>query len=267
MVDNEREEIKKSLNKIGRDNNWHLIIFICVVLLIVVATAVFTKQYLPALINPAGGATTTSNVSGGGVVSDVILLFEVIIVLIAAINVGVFELNKKEIEAQKKELQDDVEKRIQNERNLAKAQNLKAGGVESYGIYVTYTEISKLYLLLRGVVDSEKKKDKALYGAVKLAIKKNNEESRGYLDDAIKMTELAIKSFKKLDLDFQKINDVVICICNNNLAFYLVLRGGKGDIARAEILAESIKENIRKYPDHASAWMDTLEIVDQTRKS
>lgn len=28
-------------------------------------------------------------------------------------------------------------------------------------------------------------------------------------------------------------------------------------------LAEDIKNNIKKYPDHATSWLDTLEVINQ----
>lgn len=87
------------------------------------------------------------------------------------------------------------------------------------------------------------------------------EETLEMLDSAIKITEKAARIAGRLADDPR--NEVLICSCKNNLAYYLAERGFRSDKARAVALSEFCFKRKEKYPDKAGSWEDTWEFVNE----
>lgn len=92
-----------------------------------------------------------------------------------------------------------------------------------------------------------------------------NDDPLDYLQNAIKSATRALKFTKELD---EKEYEELICVCKNNLAYYLAERqkqgrAEEGDKELAKNYADYIRKRIGKYPHFKAAWADTCNFVDQ----
>lgn len=92
-----------------------------------------------------------------------------------------------------------------------------------------------------------------------------NNDPMDYLERAIERTMTALEVMKRLD---KKKYEEFICICKNNLAYYLAERqkhgrAEEGDEELAKSYADYIRKRIGKYPHNRKEWSDTCDSVDQ----
>lgn len=98
-------------------------------------------------------------------------------------------------------------------------------------------------------------------------LKLNNKDLDGIktndlLMGSINITEKALKLAEQLDGQRGR-NEMLICSCKNNIAWFLADRGLEADAERALALAYYCYERIGKYPDHAYAWSTTKKFVEK----
>ncbi len=95
--------------------------------------------------------------------------------------------------------------------------------------------------------------------------KPTNNTRMDYLNHAIERTMKALEFMKKLD---EKKYEEWICICKNNLAYYLAERHNQrwtkpGDKELANGYADYVRERIAKYPSYRTEFADTCSFVDK----
>ncbi len=149
-------------------------------------------------------------------------------------------------------------------RNFTRAQVETALGLSSYNQYKNEVKRTD------GMNDVWKKLSK-------IQSKREDKESREAerkptdvdmtcLQDAIASATRALGLLKGLKEDKY---EMLICICKNNLAYYLAekrRRKGKIDEGEKKLAVEYatfIWERIQKYPDHKAAWADTYKFVGE----
>ena len=82
-----------------------------------------------------------------------------------------------------------------------------------------------------------------------------------YLDMAIQLTRGALNKAAGLD-ERQPENELRICGCKNNLAYYLADRQRSEDKEVARAYAKYLRERLSKFPGkHQKAWVDTYNFV------
>jgi len=92
-----------------------------------------------------------------------------------------------------------------------------------------------------------------------------NDDPLSYLQAAIKSTTRAIGTIKELD---KKKYDELICVCKNNVAYYLAERqkqgkAEKGDNELAKSYVRYIRKRIGEYPQRKAEWAGTCKFVEQ----
>jgi len=97
------------------------------------------------------------------------------------------------------------------------------------------------------------------------AVNKGEERERGVLtkllDQSIEETEKALKIIADLDEEAKKDDEVLICVCKNNLSYYYAERRYEKDRAITYALINDVMEKIKKYPDRATEWGKSYEFI------
>lgn len=201
-----------------------IIFFMVFVMVFIVITAMVALHFWPNFISPHS-------------FSDVIVLFGILMAVIATINIGIFELNKREIDARANDCLAEVRK-IAEEEQIAI--NATANYTAAQALWVYYYQHKtgnrfwkeRFQQLERRIEDLEKKEIRQQKVDVALAKEVEN-YYKEYLNEAIRMADRSVQAADRLNiLKYEEI----ICKCKNNLAFFLAARGNDSDAGRARDL-------------------------------
>lgn len=143
---------------------------------------------------------------------------------------------------------------------------------ESHNFTITGVDISLGYVWWQLYETERKRKEEMQKHPLKNERKHNEKEEKtniddyiNYLESAIEITEGALDCANQLG---EKEYEVSICLCKNNLAYYLAERHRQGmakvgDKELARSYADYIYKRIAKYPLDRENWMDTCQFVWQ----
>jgi len=172
-------------------------------------------------------------------------LITIILALAGAIGFVVFRLISREVESQLREALREDERVLREGQIYTRVESMANTGLSFYEQYRT----------LSGLKDYIKNKKKT----------PSEIDPMRYLNRAIERTTSALELAEELD---EKKYERIICICKNNLAYYLAERQKKGkaqpgDKELAKKYAEYVRERMDKYPRLVASLADTCEFVKQ----
>lgn len=136
---------------------------------------------------------------------------------------------------------------VDENRHFTEAQVFKSGALTQYYGFKMFK-----------IIESEKK-----VTVVRNENKKEDEEelkSDDLLNKAIRLTRDALRIAERLNCKNSR-NEILICTCKNNLAWYLAEKEINTPESRA--LIKYCMERKTKYPNHAGAWLSTQAFVEK----
>lgn len=182
-------------------------------------------------------------------------LILIILALVAIVGYAIYRWISRSVE-------DRTRRAIREGQNYTRAQVETSLGFWYYEQYLAETkskeETDRIWAKL-------KKIQSRLAEGSKVKRQPRNNTSVEYLNRAIERTMKALEFTKELD---EREYEELICVCKNNLAYYLAKRQeqGKAELGDRELArdyAKYVRNRVEKYPRRRATFIDTIDFVNQ----